>query len=62
MEKEGKLREVEEGEELAEAEESQEPEGEQEGGKPGCYGSQILCSEDWIRCWWAKGGHRDIEY
>ena len=24
--------------------------------------SQILCSEDWIRRWWAKGGHRDIEY
>ena len=58
----GKLREVDEGEEPYEAEESQEPEGEQEDGNQAAMVCQIFGSEDWIRCWWAKGGHRDIEY
>ena len=57
----GKFREVEEGEEPCEAEESQESEVEQDGGNQAAMVVKSFAVKTGS-CWWAKGGHRDIEY
>ena len=61
----GKLREVEEGEEPEEPEESEEPEVEQEEVEPKGQKAMVVKKSTAVKTgsdWWAKGGHRDIEY